>query len=156
MKHKLLPFKSRYEIENFVVGRNTPPSRKYKILTEQLSAYSDAKEAGVEITESELAYYVIYQTLLDELLAEHSEEDLIANFEKEEEAYWVEHYAELAAVDLISSGQITPANLYKINKFDKATFTKCVQRVTAIAQSLDERTQEAEKLYNDSKLPKGM
>lgn len=126
--------RTRFEIENFVLGAHPTPARKAQALVADLTQARQNNHPDLPVLEAVMADFE----------KEHDVQALIENMESEEEQYWVERLARLAAIDILTIGKVQPEHMNYMASLSDDAFSACVKSATTLAKSLNESVREIE------------
>lgn len=129
-----MSIRTRFEIETFVLGSHPTNSRKAHALVTELEAAKVANHPDLPVL----------QAVYDDFSANHNVEELLQNIENEEEQYWVERLARLAAVDILTIGKVQPETMHYMAALSDEAFGASVKGATTLAKSLNESVREIE------------
>ena len=86
----------------------------------------------------------VLEEVYEEFSKEHNVEDLLKSIESEEEQYWVERLAKLAAIDILTLGKVQPEHMNYMVALSDEAFASTVKSATTLAKSLNTSVKEIE------------
>lgn len=129
-----MSIRTRFEIETFVLGSHPTNSRKAHALVTELEAAKAENHPDLPVL----------QAVYDDFSANNNVEELLQNIENDEEQYWVERLARLAAVDILTIGKVQPETMHYMAALSDEAFAASVKGATTLAKSLNESVREIE------------
>ena len=155
--------RTRYEIENFVLGEHPHPGRQAQLLiteirtvAEQLDSVAKDKKAPAHVKATLEAEHKILNDILADMSAKHDIPALLENIETYEEQYWVDRLARLAAIDMLTVGKIQPDHMNRIAALNDNAFANCVKTTTQLAKLLNDGVVQAERQLSQDMVPQEM
>ena len=129
-----MSIRTRFEIETFVLGSHPTASRKAQAITVELEAAKAANHPDLPVL----------QAVYDDFAANNNVEELLANIEAEEEQYWIERLAKLAAIDILTIGKVQPETMHHMAALSDDAFAASVKSATVLAKTLNENVRQIE------------
>jgi len=148
--------RTRYELENFVLGEHPHPARQAQLLVKEIRcvehalASGDADEHTAAGLKAELN--ILYDILVN-MNDKHDVKALLDNIETYEEQYWVDRLARLAAIDMLTIGKIQPDHMNRIAALNDVAFANCVKTTTQLAKILNDGVVQAERQLSQDMVP---
>ena len=148
--------RTRYELENFVLGEHPHPARQAQLLVKEIRcvehalASGDADEHTTAGLKAELN--ILYDILVN-MNDKHDVKALLDNIETYEEQYWVDRLARLAAIDMLTIGKIQPDHMNRIAALNDVAFANCVKTTTQLAKILNDGVVQAERQLSQDMVP---
>lgn len=131
-----MSIRTRFEIETFMLGSHPTAARKAQAITAELEAARANQHPDLPVL----------QAVYDDFASSHDMNALMENIEAEEEQYWIERLAKLAAIDILTIGKVQPETMHHMVAMSDEAFAASVKSAAALAKQLNEevRTIEAE------------
>ena len=128
--------RTRYEIENFVLGEHPHPARQAQLLITEIRTVAEQ----IENSEHSPAHVTA----------------LLENIETYEEQYWVDRLARIAAIDILTIGKIQPDHMNRIAALNDTAFANCVKTTASLAKLLNDGVVQAERQLSQDMVPQEM
>lgn len=148
--------RTRYELENFVLGEHPHPARQAQLLVKEIRCVEHALAAG-DADENTTAGLKAELNILYDILVnmndKHDVKALLDNIETYEEQYWVDRLARLAAIDMLTIGKIQPDHMNRIAALNDVAFANCVKTTTQLAKILNDGVVQAERQLSQDMVP---
>jgi len=148
--------RTRYELENFVLGEHPHPARQAQLLVKEIRCVEHALAAGdadEHTTAGLKAELDILYDILVNMNDKHDVKVLLDNIETYEEQYWVDRLARLAAIDMLTIGKIQPDHMNRIAALNDTAFANCVKTTTQLAKILNDGVVQAERQLSQDMVP---
>ena len=129
-----MSIRTKFEIKTFVLGAHPTPARKAQALIADLNQAREQNHPDLPVLEE----------VYEEFSKEHNVEDLLKSIESEEEQYWVERLAKLAAIDILTLGKVQPEQMNYMVALSDEAFASTVKSATTLAKSLNTSVKEIE------------
>jgi len=150
--------RTRYEIENFVLGEHPHPARQAQLLINEIRYVQT--QIGINSGKHVKAGLEAELKILNEILADMSEKhdvpSLLENIETYEEQYWVDRLARMAAIDILTIGKIQPDHMNRIAALNDTAFANCVKTTANLAKLLNDGVVQAERQLSQDMVPQEM
>jgi hypothetical protein len=131
-----------YELYNIHLAKQFSKPRKLETLGHLLSAKAITEDKYKETTN-----VVLEGADLDETLKTRDSED---------RNHWIQHFASIAAADLITLGKVQPETMHSMSLLPGDDFKEVVKEATLRARRLNAQTLAAEKEIKNNSLPENM
>jgi hypothetical protein len=126
--------RTKFEIETFVLGAHPTMSRKAMELVNELEQAKATNHPDLPV--------------LEEIYAEFSKDNdvdaLIADVNNDEEQYWVERLAKLAAIDILTIGKVQPEHMSYMASLGDDAFVAAIKGATVFAKKLNDHVRDIE------------
>ena len=159
--------RTRYEIENFVLGEHPHPARQAQLLiteirtvAEQIATFNlrveNSEHAPAHVKATLDAEFKILNDILADMGEKHDVTALLENIETYEEQYWVDRLARIAAIDILTIGKIQPDHMNRIAALNDTAFANCVKTTANLAKLLNDGVVQAERQLSQDMVPQEM
>ncbi len=129
-----MSIRTRFEIETFLLGSHPTNARKAQALTAELEAAKANQHPDLPVI----------QAVYDDFAAKHDMNSLMDNIEAEEEQYWIEKLARLAAIDILTIGKVQPETMHHMVAMSDEAFAASVKTAATLAKTLNEEVRQIE------------
>ena len=129
-----MSIRTKFEIETFVLGTHPTQSRKAMILVSELEEARATSHPDLSVLEE----------IYEEFSKENDVESLIADIDNDEEQYWVERLAKLAAIDILTIGKVQPEHMSYMASLSDDAFIATVKGATVFAKKLNASVRDIE------------
>lgn len=127
--------RTRFEIETFLLGAHPTVERQALNLQNELMQARSQSHPDLPILEAVATDFVAKNGELDAL---------INGIEENEEEYWTQRLARLAAIDILTIGKVQPEHMNYMASLSDDAFASCVKSATTLAKSLNDSVKEIE------------
>ena len=152
--------RTRYEIENFVLGEHPHPARQAQLLITEIRTVAeqikDSEYAPAHVKATLDAEFKILNDILADMGEKHDVTALLENIETYEEQYWVDRLARIAAIDILTIGKIQPDHMNRIAALNDTAFANCVKTTASLAKLLNDGVVQAERQLSQDMVPQEM
>jgi len=152
--------RTRYEIENFVLGEHPHPARQAQLLITEIRTVAeqikDSEHAPAHVKATLDAEFKILNDILADMGEKHDVTALLENIETYEEQYWVDRLARIAAIDILTIGKIQPDHMNRIAALNDTAFANCVKTTASLAKLLNDGVVQAERQLSQDMVPQEM
>ena len=150
--------RTRYEIENFVLGDHPHPARQAQLLINEIRYVQTQIEinSGKHVKAGLEAELKILNEILADMSEKHDVPSLLENIETYEEQYWVDRLARMAAIDILTIGKIQPDHMNRIAALNDTAFANCVKTTANLAKLLNDGVVQAERQLSQDMVPQEM
>tara|TARA_B100000965_G_scaffold215129_1_gene179877 strand:+ start:627 stop:1121 length:495 start_codon:yes stop_codon:yes gene_type:complete len=150
--------RTRYEIENFVLGEHPHPARQAQLLINEIRYVQTQIEinSGKHVKAGLEAELKILNEILADMSEKHDVPSLLENIETYEEQYWVDRLARMAAIDILTIGKIQPDHMNRIAALNDTAFANCVKTTANLAKLLNDGVVQAERQLSQDMVPQEM
>jgi diphthamide synthase (EF-2-diphthine--ammonia ligase) len=129
-----MSIRTKFEIETFVLGAHPTQSRKAMALMEELEEARATSHPDLSVLEE----------IYTEFSKENDVEALISDINNDEEQYWVERLAKLAAIDILTIGKVQPEHMNYMASLSDDAFVAAVKGATVFAKKLNAHVRDIE------------
>tara|TARA_B100001250_G_scaffold187774_1_gene161347 strand:- start:4616 stop:5116 length:501 start_codon:yes stop_codon:yes gene_type:complete len=152
--------RTRYEIENFVLGEHPHPARQAQLLITEIRTVAEqienSEHSPAHVKATLDAEFKILNDILADMGEKHDVTALLENIETYEEQYWVDRLARIAAIDILTIGKIQPDHMNRIAALNDTAFANCVKTTASLAKLLNDGVVQAERQLSQDMVPQEM